>query len=407
MTMSMPAAASFGHCHFLLETDFVDPTLSDLLLILVEHLDIPPSLYAKAAARHRSLGTWLKRENSTLKNLDPDIRPQGSFRLGLVVRPLEEDDEYDLDNVCVLKALTKGDQTQQELKRLYGAEIKAYALAQSMVNGPTEHNRCWRLNYADEVNFHLDTLPCVPEEPEVLRRLIAAGVEADLASRAIAITDRHHPEYKQLTRLWYSSNPRGFARWFEGRAALGRTQSLRDRAARATVEDVPPYEWKTPLQRSIQILKRHRDVMFRRKSDIAPISMIITNLAARAYDGETDIALALTNIVAKMRNFIRAERPRVPNPADPAEDYADKWSKDPRLEKAFLDWHQNVKRDIANLRRLLGTRELTGQVQQLFSVGMTQPEKAFVAGGEVPRAVVKAAAPALVIPSAPKPWGSL
>ena len=31
--------------------------------------------------------------------------------------------------------------------------------------------------------------------------------------------------------------------------------------AYAKVDDVPPYEWKTPLQRSIQIMKRHRDVM--------------------------------------------------------------------------------------------------------------------------------------------------
>jgi hypothetical protein len=36
-------------------------------------------------------------------------------------------------------------------------------------------------------------------------------------------------------------------------------------------------------------------------ADLAPISMIILNLAARAYDGQTDLCLALRNIVEKSR----------------------------------------------------------------------------------------------------------
>jgi hypothetical protein len=384
----------------------MEPTFADLLTILIEHLDIPPSLYEKAAARHRSLAEWLKRENSTLRHLEPDIRPQGSFRLGLVVRPLNEGDEYDLDNVCLLKALRKSDQTQQELKRLYGEEIKAYVRAQGMLKAPTEHKRCWRLHYADEVNFHLDTLACVPEDDAVIARLIGASVEEALAKRAVAITDRTHPHYAQITRLWYSSNPRGFARWFEGQAALGRRLALREGGVRATIEDVPPYEWKTPLQRSIQILKRHRDVMFRDNCEIAPISMIITNLAARAYVGETDIAVALVNIVNKMPDFVRAERPRIPNPADPAEDYADKWSKDLRLEKAFWDWHHTVKNDLRTIRCLIGTTDLGERIERLFSVGLTQRELRLL-GSEDSRKVptVARAAPLLVIPTAPKPWG--
>jgi hypothetical protein len=53
-------------------------------------------------------------------------------------------------------------------------------------------------------------------------------------------------------------------------------------------EDVPTYELKTPLQRAIQLLKRHRDVMFVDNLDVAPISMILTNLAGHAYGGEAE-----------------------------------------------------------------------------------------------------------------------
>jgi hypothetical protein len=377
-----------------------------LLHFVVEHISIPKSLYEKAAARHRSLGEYLCREGSTLREFGPDVRPQGSFRFGTVNRPLNDNDEYDLDNVCVLTKLTKSNLTQAQLKHLYGEEIKAYAREHGMLAPVEEHNRCWRLRYADEVNFHLDTLPCVPEDAEVVRRLVAAGVPEELARRAVAITDLRHPHYNELTQLWPSSNPRGFARFFEQQAALGRSLGLREKAIRATVEDVPPYEWKTTLQASIQILKRHRDVMFRDEPDLAPISMIITNLAARAYRGEGTIAEALANIVELMPTFVRNDRPRVPNPADPAEDYADKWARDSRREKNFWQWHEAVKSDLSQLAIALGGTRLSRSVEQLFDVTLSAVELRSLQPHGAPSApTVVRAAPVLVIPSAPKPWG--
>ena len=147
--------------------------LTRLLETILEHLDIPKSLYEQARDRHRSLGEWLKRDSSTIRQFEPDIRPQGSFRYGVVNRPLDPDDEYDLDNVCVLTTLGKSHLTQQQLKRLYGEEIKTYAREHGMLAPVEEHNRCWRLQYADDVSFHLDTLPCVPEDAAVILRLVA------------------------------------------------------------------------------------------------------------------------------------------------------------------------------------------------------------------------------------------
>ena len=378
-------------------------TVGRLLDAFIDHLDIPKSLYKRAAARHLNLGEWLQRDESTLAVFDPDVRPQGSFRFGTVNRPLRDDDEYDLDDVCVLKNLGKTTLTQRQLKELYGREIVAYARANDMLKPVTEHNRCWRLQYSDEVKFHLDTLPCVPEE-ESIRGL---GVPPELARRAVAITDKRDPNYERISPLWPSSNPQGFAAWFEGRAALGRAPS--QFAIRAVVEEVPPYEWKTTLQRSIQLLKRHRDVMFSDPgiADLAPISMIITNLAARAYEGEADIWLALWNIVEKMPSFINPEGRRVPNPADPAEDYADKWSRDPRLEKSFYDWHAAVRADIARLPAAVEDGSLKSRAKSAFRIELTEGELRRFSpenrGGTL-TAVAKTA-PALYIPSASRPWG--
>lgn len=98
---------------------------------------------------------------------------------------------------------------------------------------------------------------------------------------------------------------------------------------------VPAYELKTPLQRAIQLLKLHRDVMFADNPEVAPISMILTNLSGQAYGTESDVYLAVRGMLSRMLDFVRDERPYVPNPTHPAEDYADKWSKDPRLERNF------------------------------------------------------------------------
>jgi hypothetical protein len=282
-----------------------NPLVTKLLDTIVDHLDIPKSYYEKAAARHKSLGEWLCRPESNVAAFNPHVSPQGSFRFGTVNLPLLPSDEYDLDNVTVL-AIAKTAMTQKQLKELYGGEIRGYARANGMIAPVEEKDRCWRLPYADEVCFHLDTLPCVPEEHAVILALTSHGVPPELAARAVAITDRRHPHYEQITAALLSSNPRGFARWFERRAravAELRLRQLVENKLYASVEDVPPYEWKTPLQRSIQILKRHRDVMFRENRGAAPISMIITHLAAHAYGGEIDLGAALTNIVENMPRY--------------------------------------------------------------------------------------------------------
>jgi hypothetical protein len=379
---------------------------SQLLDAIVAYLDIPKSYYEKAAARHRSLYEWLVRDDSTVAAFDPDVRPQGSFRYGTVIRPIFEDDEYDLDNVCLLRVLDKSKLTQEQLKVMYGEEIKAYARAHSMLTPVSERNRCWRLHYADEARFHLDTLPCIPAEQSLVESILQRGVERDLARRAVAITDRKHPHYREICLDWLSSNPRGFAAWFESRAALGRTWTLGESRLRASVEDVPPYEWKTTLQRSIQLLKRHRDVMFRKQRELAPISMIITNLAAHAYNGEQDLYGALRNILDGMLAYISPVRPRVPNPTHPAEDYADKWSRDARLEKSFYEWHAAASADLEHLVGYLGGSDLPTFVSTRYEVALSDDEiRSF---GRASNVRVKA--PAIVapvsIPRASKPWGA-
>jgi hypothetical protein len=379
-----------------------------LLQAIVKAIEIPRSYYEKAAARHRSLGEWLCRPESLVAAFAPAVVPQGSFRYGTVVRPVIPTQKYDLDNVTTLQ-IAKTRMSQKELKNLYGAEIKAYAIAHKMTDPVEERNRCWRLFYADEFSFHLDSLPCVPEDQRVVGAIIQNGVPAHLAAVAVAITDKRHPQYEQISSALFSSNPRGFAAWFEECArswALPRLRELVKSNLYASVEDVPAYEFKTPLQQAVQILKRHRDVMFRSSPNLAPISMVITNLAAHAYEGELDLYVALTNIVEKMPYFVRSERPRIPNPANPAEDYADKWSLNPGLERAFWQWHSQVRADLKKVRIFVTEETFAADVARTFGVVLSEEELQPFAIGQALRAPAIVRTPALVIPkSTPRPWG--
>lgn len=379
------------------------------LELLVATLDIPQSLYERAVKRHHSLGEWLCREASRLRRFNPRVSPQGSFRHGTVVRPLAEDAEYDLDNVTTLD-ISKSTITQIELKRLYGLEMRDYALAHGMLAPPEEMNRCWRLRYADEARFHLDSLPSLTEEQGVISSLRARNVPEELAKRAIAITDKRHPSYAEISTMWPTSNPRGFAKWLEtsmGPLAEARRLDLVGRRLYASIEDVPTYELKTPLQRSIQLLKRHRDVMFADNPDVAPISMILTNLSGHAYNGETDILLAVRGILSRMLDFVRPEPPYVPNPTHPAEDYADKWSKDHRLETNFRHWHAQALRDFEQLPFLPEAGSLRTATKRAFRIDLSDDHlKQLGLASMSSPAIVTGATPVVRISSPPRPWGT-
>lgn len=377
------------------------------LEVLGETLDIPPALYERAVKRHHSLGEWFCRDASRLKQFNPRVSPQGSFRHGTVVRPLVEDAEYDLDNVTTLD-ISKTAITQKSLKELYGLEMRDYAQAHGMLAPLEEKNRCYRLRYADQERFHLDSLPSLAEEESVILSLRARNVPHELARRAIAITDKRHPAYTALSNAWPTSNPRGFARWLEARMgplAHARRLDLVQRRAYATVDDVPAYQLKTPLQRAIQLLKRHRDVMFADNPEVAPISMILTNLSGQAYNGETDVYLAVRGILNRMLDFVHQDRPFVPNPTHPAEDYADKWSTDPRLERNFRLWRAQASRDFEQVPGLADRVSLKAATKRSFRVDLSDNHFTRLGLQSASPIVIMSAAPVVQISSPPKPWG--
>lgn len=326
---------------------------NDVLEALAEEIEVPDHLDKLARCRYQAIGDWLNREESSITHRDPKISPQGSFILGTAIRPLQDDDTFDIDLVVTLQG-TKQQLTMKELKDMVGNEVIAYANARNMKQKPEDKRRCWTMEYSDSVNFHLDILPSIPDIDRykaLLENHNRDGLSAssDIADLAIAITDKELPEFSVLTNDWPISNPKGFANWFNLQQATvleEYRQRMVNNKQYASVEEVPAYHAKTPLQRAIQLLKRHRDKMFEGNED-KPISIIITTLAAHAYNGERNIQQALRTILRNMGNHITNlnGKHEVQNPVCPWENFADKWVEDPQKQENFFEWLRRAQED--------------------------------------------------------------
>ena len=339
-------------------------TLSPILESLARSLDIPPSKYEEAVNRYQAVGEWLDAVGSALKPFNPRVYPQGSFRLGTVIRPVSggKVGDYDIDLVCLLH-LTKGLMTPERLKQMVGDRLKEHKTYERMLD--EEGRRCWTLEYAesDGVGFHLDVLPACPEDDAGRMRLVIAGVPDQYATNAIAITELG--ENSGYTWVPGGSNPMGFAEWFDSvnlasrvRVADVQKRMLAEshRNIYASVDAVPDALIRTPLQRAIQILKRHRDTRFsgHEWEKEKPISMVITTLAALAYDGQTDVATTLEAILGKIDDFStsgiiskQSGKWVIPNPVNPGENFANRWN-DPGSNRAdaFFEWVGWVQQDL-------------------------------------------------------------
>lgn len=368
-----------------------------LLESLAEDLDITPAKYQEAVNRYSSVGKWLEEGYYPECYADLQIYPQGSFRLGTVVRPLKEGKEtdYDIDLVCEFQK-HKIDTTPKEVKHYAGNRLKDNGTYSSMLD--TEGRRCWTLNYTekDGIGFHIDVLPSIPEEKITKVNLYDMEVDPEIANKAIAIT--HKGESGIYS--WKTSNPRGYAGWFDlikmpvFNKLVSKQKELileNNLAVFAKIDDVPDQLVRTPLQRAIQILKRYRDRRFDGTpgEEDKPISMIITTLAALFYEQEEDIYSTLKNIVEKLQAHANLMKPgflleeklakrkiifrtgdgkwNIPNPVNPGENFADRWHENNhRKAKAFFQWVSWVRDDLVSILGMFDINKITKSLMDVF-----------------------------------------
>lgn len=348
---------------------------------LADDLAVSETRYEQAERSYRSFGDWLHRDDSSLRPYAPEVYVQGSFRLGTTIKPLSGEEEYDVDSVCELQALTVGQLSQKKLKEMLGVEVAAYHRAQNMTKPIREGRRCWVLNYADGAQFHMDIVPCVPDADAQRRVMEMANVSTLWSETAVAITDNERANYGIVDPDWCRSNPKAYSEWFRTRMILQlqkRKRILAEAgAAFASVEDIPDYRVRTPLQSAIMILKRHRDLRFNGNVEDRPISIILTTLAAHAYGGEETIGEALNSILSRMGQYVLHDGRKyvIANPTNPLENFADKWETHPHRAEAFFTWLRQAQADFAYASGLTDARTITESIAPVM--GRELAEAAF------------------------------
>ncbi len=312
----------------------------ELLKAAVESLSIPLGMYEKAVERYEAVTAFLEAPGTRVASWRPYQCIQGSAALGLAIRPMARDN-FDFDISC---ELTPPDYlTSLEVRNAVEVRLREDGNYSRMLN--TEKLRCLRLDYAEAEKFHLDIVVA-----KVARWQNRTGT-------AVQVPD------KKLEQ-WIGSDPRGYINWFKSRQIVTQFErsllALSASALQAETAPAPrqpkPNE-KLPIQWAIQIMKRHRDVMFQgERSKDAPISAIITTLAAKAYQGQGTILEALLSCATRMIDqFDDQAQTLVLNPVLPTENFADKWPHKPARRKAFFEWHAKLMLDV---RRLIDAEKL-------------------------------------------------
>lgn len=405
----------------------LESKVSSLLEGIASRLDISPTKYKQAVDRYTAVSSWIA-EGEFEGVEDIHFYPQGSFRLGTVVRPIinGQDADYDIDLVSEFQ-ISKDNINPKDLKQIVGLRIAENEKYRKMLD--EEGRRCWTLLYAEDdgVGFHLDVLPATPEDSSLRNSFI----EPRMVQKAIAITHKN----KNQTYEWYSSNPSGYADWFDeiNKPSLDMVKSVQKRSLfennqeiYASIDEVPDALIKTPLQRAIQILKRHRDVRFTNHpmAPDKPISMIITTLAAKLYNGEPNVFLTLRNIANQFDMLSALLYPGynidnslqkqslitrkddgtwvIPNPVNPNENFSDRWHENnDQKARAFFQWASWVKEDIVEI---LGTNDV-GKVVKSFetSFGKVSIHEAKALG--LPTSAIVLSPSLVQITNPNRPWG--
>ncbi|MCO6360376.1 nucleotidyltransferase domain-containing protein [Roseivirga pacifica] len=287
--------------------------LDDLLARIAEGIQLDDTRKKRMESAYNAIQELLDEDEVFFKNVQFEIYPQGSMRIGTTVKPTAKN-EFDLDIVIHLIV----DWAHFNPQKIYN-ELKRVLTENGNYKDKVElKNRCIRLDYAGD--FHMDILP--------------GCQETEYDSNKLVVPDRKLGN-------WASSNPRGYADWFTDRADRVK-MSLLEKAFSA--QDLPADDFakKKPLQRAVQLIKMYRDQYFKDHQKMATSSVILTTIAGQFYDGEDSIYDTIDNVIQRIKNELANkigyyERLVILNPVNHKEDFTDKWARDkePELYEYF------------------------------------------------------------------------
>lgn len=323
--------------------------LDDLLNRMAHNLQLDETRREKMISAYKAVSDWIDSDEGFFKDVNFEIYPHGSAKIGTTVKP-RETEEFDLDFVIHIELDWEEHdpfEVYEELKR----RLNEHGTYKQMLE---PKNRVLRLNYAGD--FHIDIMPGCQE------------FTAD--PNKIKIRDKKE-------RNWVSSNPRGYAEWFEAKADTVEEFLLEKALSMEEIPDEEPYELKKPLKRAVQLIKRHRDIYFEKDVENSTASIILTTLAGIHYKGEGTIYETVNNIITKIHYSLGQgiDNFTVVNPVNTEEEFTNKWKESPILFNRFVEFIRDFKASWERLKRENGIDDSSDSMKVLF--GTKTFDKAF------------------------------
>jgi len=299
------------------------PEANVILNLLVADAQLSQTARDEIEKHYNTLTNYLS-NNSTF---DSTTYVQGSVNLGTSIKPITGGtDDYDVDFAVVIPH--NSDDNAEVIKTEIGSVLHNSDRYNERLE---EKKRAWRINYSQS---HVDIVPAKAETSE--------------AEGTIKVTKKNDTNYTFIL-----SAPEPFAKWFHSKETMDTDTLFSKSIAHREVNEIKDFPKQTRgsiLSRTVQLLKLHRDYMFKdNDQDLKPISMIITILAAKSYQSETNLIDSLQGFFTRvMYQFSEDNEGHLllENPVLSTENFTDKWSEYPERKEAFFNWIKQAKEDI-------------------------------------------------------------
>src|SRR5690606_11303103 len=257
----------------------------ELLAIAAANLELDETRKKQMHSAYKAMNDVFDKNQEFFKDYKVNGYAQGSLILGTTIKPLPGN-EFDLDIVLRVEDSYLNHTPKEIYDEVYNV-LYSHGTYKDLVQ---KKNRCIRINYNSD--FHMDILPGCKISSEHTRIMI--------------------PNDSSL-KEWSRTDPKSYAIWFEEISERNKSKFMLAEKwysitkASVETEDLPRDVYvKSPLQRTVQIIKRYRDLYYDKRDLMktpAISSVVLTTILAQSYSEELSIQSALKNALVKLKNL--------------------------------------------------------------------------------------------------------
>ena len=339
-----------------LQTDVVDGLFMDV----AQRIQLSRTMHIEAERHYRALCAHVDRPGSPLEGRVIECYPSGSFATGTAIASSVTQNQHDVDVVIELDISPWSD-PKWVLTALFEA-----------INGETGsryhgrvklNSRCVTIHYADGTTVDFMPFARLPHLAERVGHLFHFKPEAGESYRKGVNPWGFAKLFNDRVEVMES-----FAKAFAERRMIGGVRLLEEADAQPMPDHVP-LEEKSPRAVALQLLKRHRDLAYRRRHRLRkPPSVVLSALSLDVGP----VSASLSEELQRIQRHLSAQlalQPRLTvfNPAYLPDEFTDRWPEDAAAQALYADDLKALAQALERLRtRTLSLEEMKQILEGLF-----------------------------------------